>query len=189
MPVVTTPATPAPAATRTTAPTLPRSRGSSSSTIGRASRSRAQRGGVERRPPREREHSRVGDVRHERRQQLRRDRLAGERAEAAGEVGRQLRRQPLERLRVGGRDQLDLGAEAQRVLERVEALEDREPLVPARSLEALRQPAHAMDGRSARGSAASVASRLTAWISSGSASRRTLRMKSSSAPSGLKKSS
>ena len=126
-------------------------------------------------------------------QQLRRDRLAGERAEAPGEIGCQLRCHPLQLVWVRGRHDLHVGAEAQRVLERVEALQHGEALVPARSLEALRQRrrrrAHATAGASVRGSAASVASRLTAWISSGKVSSRTLRMKPSSPPSGLKKSS
>ena len=49
----------------------------------------------------------------------------------AGQVRGKLRRQPLQLLRVGG-DRLDqLGAEAQRVLERVEALEHGQPAVAA----------------------------------------------------------
>ena len=47
----------------------------------------------------------------------------GERAEAAGEIGRERRGERLEALRVTGLDLEDLGAEAQRVLERVESLD------------------------------------------------------------------
>ncbi len=70
---------------------------------------------------------------------LRQPCLGGELAEAALEVGGERLRQRLQVLGVAGQDLEDLGAEAERVLERVEALQDGEVRRPPRLQDPLHQ--------------------------------------------------
>ncbi len=76
-------------------------------------------------------------MRHARDERIERP-LGDERRQRRAHVGSQPHRQPIERRRVRGRRGDHLGAEAQRVLERVEALEEDEALVRARGREGLR---------------------------------------------------
>ena len=111
------------AATRTQAPMLPRSRGFSSRTTGAGRASPCEHGGqVHRRPARDRDHAGVGRQRHELREQLRAD-DAGPLGQRLAHVGGQLPGERQQRLEVRRDEQLDLGAEAQRVLDGVEAFE------------------------------------------------------------------
>ena len=122
LPVVSTAAASAAAATRTQAPMLPIVRGSSSSTTGAARSSASDRLDVDRRAAGDRDHPGAGRVRGHLGQHLGLDRRDPLR-QRAGQVRGQLRRQAIELLAVGG-DRLDqLGAEAQRVLERVKPLQ------------------------------------------------------------------
>ena len=134
-PVVSTAAASAAAATRTQAPRLPRLRGSSSRTTGasRGSASTAARSNAGRRASAD--DARARRVRPERGERLRRHlrRLL----EAAREVGREVVGEPLEQVDVGRHQLLERGPEAQRVLDRVEALEDHAGLVAAGRAEAV----------------------------------------------------
>ena len=113
--MVSTPSAPAAAATRTAAPTLPRWRGSSSSTTGpRPAASRAAGSTAGRRATAT---TRVAGVRGASAASTTGDTTCARSRKAAGEIGRERGGQALERVRVARRHQAQVGAEAQRVLD------------------------------------------------------------------------
>ena len=101
---------------------------------GRRGRGGQHRGGIDPRASCDRGDTGVWNVRDERLERS----LGDERRQLLAQVGREPLRQPPERGAVRRRRGHDLGAEAQRVLERVEALEQHQPLVRASGREGLR---------------------------------------------------
>ncbi len=109
---------------------LPIVRGSSSRTSGCGRGSASSAAEVDRGPPGERDDAGARRLRRELGHRLGGDRR-GPLGQRAGEVRRQLGRQLLQPPSVDRDGLQHLGAEAQRVLERVEALQHGEPAVPA----------------------------------------------------------
>ncbi len=135
LPVLSTPATSAAAATRTHAPMLPRSRGSSSSDDRLAALAGEHVGRIDGGALGERHHAGARRQRGELREHLRLD-LLRQRGDLRRDVRRQLGGEALELVAVAAHDLVHLGAEAQRVLERVKAFEHDERAIAPRAPEA-----------------------------------------------------